>query len=74
MRCSAWLLSQDCDTKTASRPNITANAIMTIVLVRTRLPSFDAAISCGLLVVNIEGRWYRIDEIARANPPMLKIG
>jgi hypothetical protein len=47
---------------------------MTMVLVRTRLPSFDAAISCGLLAVNIEGRWYRIDEINGANPPMLKIG
>ena len=35
MRCSAWLLSQDCATKTASRPNSTANAIMTMVLVRT---------------------------------------
>jgi hypothetical protein len=46
---------------------------MTMVLVRTRLPSFDAAISCGLLAVNIEDRWYRIDEITRAIPAMLKI-
>ncbi len=35
MRCSAWLLSHDCATKTASRPNSTANAIMTMVLLRT---------------------------------------
>ena len=39
MRISAWLFSQDCATKTASRPNTTANAIITMVLVRTRLPS-----------------------------------
>ena len=35
MRISAWLLSQDCAMKTASRPNRTAKPIMTMVLVRT---------------------------------------
>jgi hypothetical protein len=47
---------------------------MTMVLVRTRLSSFDAAISCGLLAINIEASWYRIGEVLRANPAMLKIG
>jgi hypothetical protein len=45
-----------------------------MVLVRTPLPSFDAAIFRGLLAVNIEGRWYRIGEVTYANPAMLKIG
>jgi hypothetical protein len=35
MRISAWLLSQDCAMKTASNPNTTANAIITMVEVRT---------------------------------------
>jgi hypothetical protein len=35
MRASAWLVSHDCATKTASRPNRTANPIMTKVLART---------------------------------------
>jgi hypothetical protein len=46
---------------------------MTMVLVRTRLTSFDAAIACGLLAINIEARWYRIGEVLCANPAMLKI-
>ena len=59
MRCSAWLLSQDCATNTASRPNTTANAIITMVLVRTRLsldltPRFMRSCSSR----NIEARWY----------------
>ena len=52
MRCSAWLLSHDCATNTASRPNSTANAIITMVLVRTRLPSFDARILAFLTNVS----------------------
>jgi hypothetical protein len=47
---------------------------MMMVLLRTQLSSFDAAIPCGLLAINIEARWYRIGEVTRANPPMLKIG
>jgi hypothetical protein len=45
-----------------------------MVLVRTLLSSFDAAILCGLLAVNIEAGWYRIGEVMPANPAMLKIG
>ena len=37
MRISAWLLSHDCATKTASNPNTTAKAIMTMVVARTAL-------------------------------------
>ena len=35
MRISAWLSSQLCATNTASRPNTTAKAIITMVLTRT---------------------------------------
>jgi hypothetical protein len=45
-----------------------------MVLLRTLLPSFDAAISAVLFAINIEGRWYRIGEVTPANPAMLKIG
>ncbi len=38
-RISAWRLSQDCATNTASSPNTTAKAIITMVLVRTALLS-----------------------------------
>ena len=35
LRFAAWLLSQTCAMKTASRPNTTAKPIMTMVLART---------------------------------------
>jgi hypothetical protein len=43
------------------------------VLLRTLVPSFDAAISAVLFAINIEGCWYQIGEITPANPAMLKI-
>jgi hypothetical protein len=39
-----------------------------MVLLRTSLPSFDAAISAVLFAINIEGGWYRIGEITPAIP------
>ena len=56
MRSSAWLLSQDCATKTASRPNTTATPIMTMVLVRTTLVPLTARDFCGFVAINIEAR------------------
>jgi hypothetical protein len=47
---------------------------MTMVLVRTRLPRLTPLFLAVFLAVNIEPRWYRIGEILRANPAMLKIG
>ncbi len=38
----AWLLSQAWAMNTASRPNTTANPIMTMVLARTAFVPFDA--------------------------------
>ena len=38
----AWLLSQTWAMNTASRPNTTANPIMTMVLARTAFVPFDA--------------------------------
>jgi hypothetical protein len=44
-----------------------------MVLVRTSLASFDAAISAVFFAINIEAGWYRIGEVTPANPAMLKI-
>ena len=74
IRCSVALLSHDCATKTASRPNSTAKAIITMVLVRTRLPRLTPLSLAVFLAINIEVRWYRIGEVLCANFAMLKIG
>jgi hypothetical protein len=52
-RISAWLLSHDCATKTASSPKRTATPIMTMVLVRTTL---SLRLSAVLLAANIASR------------------
>jgi hypothetical protein len=59
MRISAWLLIQDCAMKTASKPNTTANATITMVDRRTALfPRNSQTIFNDLVGVIIEASSY----------------
>jgi len=54
-RIAAWLLSQDCATKTASKPNTTAKPTITRVLARMRRSPFAAAQFFSFVAANIAG-------------------